>query len=66
MFVSVLLFSVNAVCVGSLDILDTSVECVVSFSLTELYVTPVSIVVLVLAVTPGSLVYPCVTEVVPK
>ena len=65
MFLSV----VNAVssCVGALDEEDTLVEGFdenLRFSLTELYVIPVSIV-LVLTVTPGSLVYPCVTEVVP-
>ena len=69
MFLSVLFLSVNAVssCVGASEVLDTSVEGFdenLSFSVTELYVTPVTRVVVV-AVTPGSLASSCVTEVVP-
>ena len=64
----VLLISDNVVSsyVGTLEELDTSVEGFdeeLSFSITVLYVTPVSIVV-VLVVTPGSLVSSCVTVMV--
>ena len=64
----VLLISDNVVssCVGILEELDMSVEGFdeeLSFSFTVLYVTPVSIVV-VLVVTPDSLVSSCVTVVV--
>ena len=64
----VLLISDNVVssCVGILEKLDMSVEGFdeeLSFSITVLYVTPVSIVV-VLVVTPDSLVSSCVTVVV--
>ena len=64
----VLLISDDVVCscVGTLEVLDTSVEGFdeeLSFSITVLYVTPVSVVV-ALVVTPGSLVSSCVTVVV--